>query len=222
MPIRELDVIGIDSEEATNFVRHLGLADEAGELPEDSASLRIIHMGPPLERAITRAPIRCVGTLPVSRVEILLIREFVARLEDEIEAANLRRPVDQYCIVPHVERDQIVGGRTVRFRRFNCGGFVLEAYRSASIQLLDTDEEALPQVSLALLKKQYPDLATALDRPAIRKRMGLVGQGPWPVVLCGYVLNALDRTEAEIRARPYKAEEGDELFPPRRTPSTSY
>ena len=41
------------------------------------------------------------------------------------------------------------------------------------------------------------------------------GDGPWPVVLAGYVLNSLNRDEDEIRSAPYNATAGDEFFPPR-------
>jgi hypothetical protein len=155
--------------------------------------------------------------VPLSRDEIFRIRVFVGRVQGELRAANLRRAMDQYCIAPHVSPLTDKDG-TILFRRFNCAGFVLEAYRSAGISLLDTGGEALPEVGLDLLKEQYPDFASALDRPTLRERMGLTGSGPWPVVLCGYILNALDRTEDQIRAQPYRANPGDERFPPRPVP----
>ncbi len=94
---------------------------------------------------------------------------------------------------------------------------VIEAYREVEIDLLQTDPETLPSVSLESLARQYPALATLLQRPQVREAYGIPGEGPWSVVLAGYVMNALVRTAEVIRRQPYKAESGDEFFPPRRT-----
>jgi hypothetical protein len=93
---------------------------------------------------------------------------------------------------------------------------VIEAYRDAGIDVVRTEEEDLPPVSLAELKAQYPELAGVLDKAQARKMFGIAGSGPWRVVLARYVLNALDRTEHEIRSTAYCARVGDGFFPPRR------
>jgi hypothetical protein len=50
---------------------------------------------------------------------------------------------------------------------------------------------------------------------------GIPGEGPWPVVLAGYVINALVRPEEEIRRVPHTARLGDEFFPSRRLESSA-
>jgi len=150
--------------------------------------------------------------------EQLQIRLFSEELESEYNAAQIRHSRDQYVICPHVKEISREDD-TAAYLRFSCAGFVIEAYREADIDLLWTDLAHLPLVGLEVLKAQYPEFAGMLERPRIRDEFGVGGDGPWPVVLAGYVLNALDRSETEIRSTPYRATEGDEFFPPR-TPAT--
>ena len=65
---------------------------------------------------------------------------------------------------------------------------------------------------LESLVKQYPDLATLLHNPKVRESHGIPGDGPWPVVLAGYVMNALARTAEEVRRVAHTADVGDEFF----------
>ncbi|HVA46794.1 MAG TPA: hypothetical protein VNH11_10555 [Pirellulales bacterium] len=61
----------------------------------------------------------------------------------------------------------------------------------------------------------YPWAKDRLDDPAFRREMG-IGEGDrWPVVLAGYVVNALNRAVELIRQAPYEPMRGDEFFPPR-------
>lgn len=52
----------------------------------------------------------------------------------------------------------------------------------------------------------------------MRETYGIPGDGPWPVVLAGYVINSLDRSEEDIRRDPHAARAGDEYFPSRHVP----
>lgn len=73
-----------------------------------------------------------------------------------------------------------------------------------------TDQDQLPPVSLQLLDAAYPGVEA---RPDLRARYKLGGDGPWNVVLAGYVLNALDRPVDAIRREPYQPVPGDGFFP---------
>ena len=119
-----------------------------------------------------------------------------------------------YVVHPHV-REQTAPDGTVIYRRFSCAGFVIEAYREVGIELVVTEEGRLPSVPLNTLLLAYPDLQAELQSPRLRRMCGLPGEGPWAVVLPGYVLHSLDRPESEIRGSPYLPREGDEFFPPR-------
>jgi hypothetical protein len=147
--------------------------------------------------------------------EQLQIGLFSDEVESEYEAARLGKFRDQYIICPHlkeVHRED----QTVLYHRFSCAGFVLEAFREAEINILWTDLAPLPLVGPDALKTQYPEFAKILDRLREREKLGIPGDGPWPVVLAGYVLNALARPEREIRNTPYLPRAGNEFFPPRR------
>lgn len=214
--VRKYDVIGQDSIGTSEFVGHVGLADEEKNPFGESDELSLVHMMPPLERGIPHSPINCVGTVGLTVDEMRQIDVFVDELKSEYEAARIRNDRRrQYVIAPHVH-DVLADDGIVIFRRFNCGGFVIESYREAGIELLLTDLNSLPAVSLETLVRQYPDLAALLHNPMVREKYGIPGDGPWSVVLAGYVMNALNRTTEEIRRQPHTADVGDEFFPSRR------
>lgn len=213
VPIRQFDVVGSDSTGTARFVRHVALAADAHVAYDASSPLRVLHMGPPLESA-GECVANCVGSVTLSVDEQQQIGIFFAELASEYQAAQVS-DLRQYVVVPHVDElrreDQ-----TIVCRRFSCAGFVIEAYREAKIDLLATDTMTLPPVSLDTIRAQYPDLAPRLDNRRLRAVLGIAGDGPWSVVLAGYVLNSLDRLDAAIRTTPYRAMAGDEFFPPRR------
>ncbi len=212
--IRRFDVIGLDASSEPGFVGHVALAAEGRSGHVASETLPVDHMRPPLERpGECHADWVCSAGLSVR--ERRQIGVFSAMIESEYKAAQIGSSREQYVICPHVEnvrRDD----HTILYRRFSCVGFVLEAYRDAGISVLWTDLAPRPLVGLDALKTQYPEFARILDRPRERKKFGIPGDGPWPVVLSGYVLNALARPEKAIRTTPYLARAGDEFFPPRR------
>jgi len=155
-----------------------------------------------------------VGSAGLTVDEQLQLRLFSEEVESEYEAARLGSFRGQYVICPHVKEVRRED-QTVVYRRFSCVGFVLEAYREAQIDLLRTNVALLPLVGLDALKVQYPVFAPLLNSPRVRAEFGIGGDGPWPVVLAGYVINALDRPETAIRSTPYRATAGDEFFPTR-------
>jgi hypothetical protein len=120
----------------------------------------------------------------------------------------------EYCVRPHTDTfTRPLQDDTVQFRQFSCAGFVIEAYKEAGIELIDTDETRLPLVGLAALCAAYPDQQEVLYLPVQREKKNLPGEGPWPVVMAGYVINALDYPRDKL---PYTPQPGDEYFPPRR------
>jgi hypothetical protein len=214
--IRKYDVVGQNSSGASEFIEHVALADEERRSFGESDGISLVHMMPPLRRETSHSPIHCVGTVDLTVDEIREIDVFIDEIESEYEAARIRNDRrQQYVIAPHVRPIQAPDG-TMICRRFSCAGVVIEAYREIEITLLQTEPATLPAVSLDSLERQYPDLAPMLQRPKVREDYGIPGDGPWPVVLAGYVMNALVRTAEEVRRQPYTAESGDEFFPSRR------
>ncbi len=175
-------------------------------------------MRPPLERA-GESHANCIGSASLTADEQLQIGLFSNEVESEYHAAQVR-DVQQYVISPHADEIRRED-HTVVCRRFSCAGFVIEAYREARIDMLETGHDDLPLVSLDTLKTQYPVFARHLDHVRLREQIGIPGDGPSPVVLAGYVVNALDRPETVIRSTPYRAIAGDEFFAPRRRGESS-
>jgi len=162
-------------------------------------------MGPPLQ---TDGAIRvhAAGRVPLTVEEITRIEAWIEKIVDEYQAADVQGR-QQYVIHPPWEdrRDQNTGVR--RYRRFSCAGFVLDAYSQVDIELLEIEEAALPGVDRETLLVAYP----RIDRVDLG-RFGLHGDGPWRIVLAGYVLHALNRATQEVRQEPYRAKPGNGFF----------
>lgn len=156
--------------------------------------------------------VHSLGWAGLTTDEIQQMRVFIERLDSEYEANRITgKPGRQYVIHPHVrETDD-----RCSFRRFNCAEFVIEAYRYAGIDVVVTDPEQLPGVELDTIVRAYPDHRDSLNNSRFRARLGLEGDEPWPVVLAGYVLNALNRSVEDIRSGRYAPKDGDEFFPSR-------
>jgi hypothetical protein len=97
-----------------------------------------------------------------------------------------------------------------RYRRYSCAGFVLDAHLQVEIELVETDEASLPEVGRDEIGAAYPELARMDDQR--RTWLGIPGDGPWRVLLAGYVLHALNRPTDKIRSEPYRARPGDCRF----------
>lgn len=195
------------------FVIHAGLVDRDGEQLIKNVSL--VHMAPPLEIAGHMA-VDVRGAFSLNDEEKQRLRVFISRHSREHRAYRSLRGVslykrfeDMYCIVPH---SMLIKERGVELHtRFSCAGFVYEAYESARLNLLDLN--ALPYIDLPILKQSYPRFADQIESPDFRASLGLQGDGPWPVMLCGYLFHALNRSDEEIRSNPYRPEVTDAYFP---------
>lgn len=215
--LRVYDAIGQDSERIPEFIRHVGLSTEQREQLRCREAISMVHMAPPLQIETAPDCAHVVGSVPLTSDEIQQMSVFIDELRSEFEA-NDAREIHQYVIRPHVLPKRDSDGTTI-YMRFNCAGFVIEAYRAAGIDLLHTFDDDIPMCSLQDLLLAYPDVSDHLQNAAFRQReqINLPGEGPWPVVLPGYVLNALAREEEVLRTEgPYHAVPGDEYYPSHR------
>lgn len=205
--LSRFDVVGRHSDEVPTFVRHVALFNMDNREVDHDDTVVVVHMGPPL-KTDQRLPAHVAGRIPLTNNQINIIKTWIAKVEDEYQTANARKH-EQYSIRHPWEDipDENTGVR--RYRRYSCAGFVLDAHRQADISLLVIDEEALPEVTKDTLEAAYPE---AFRQPRRLAKFSLQGNGPWRVVLAGYVLHALDRSSDEIRTEPYLAQGGDELF----------
>lgn len=212
--------VGASDGNVPGFVAHvvLCLAEKPQIANVNKRQLNTIHMGPPLGEE--SQSIDVVGTalldpdgLPPS--ERRQIKVFVDDRKEERKAQKdrlARLPLveqlySEYVILPAY----IEPTAEVSLWRFSCAGFVLKAYESANIHLIN--DRNLPSVTLETLKTAYPQMARRLDRVEIRERLG-IGEGTaWPAVLAGYVVNSLNRSPVTIRSQAFSPARGDEFFP---------
>ncbi len=212
--VRKYDVASMDSESVPQFVGHVGLSNDGPkELGKDKTPpcLSMVHMMPPLHDNRHLWPIHAVGTANLSEGQVFQIKILCQRQQKEYEAQQARETA-QYVIRPHMKPPD----GQYPFHRYSCAGFVIEAYRWAGIDLVTLSDTAVPRASLATLKEAYRTYEKELDDPVQRAEYGLEGPEPWPVVLAGHVMNALDRSADDIRRAPYQPSYGDEFFPARR------
>jgi hypothetical protein len=209
--IRKYDVAAQDSDNKVKFIQHVGLSEDDRDDIRWNTQISLAHMGPPLRRGDRGYPIHAIGTANLTVGQCRQIDVFIDEQRSEYEAEKIRRH-QQYVIHPHVREPDA----EVSCRRFSCAGFVIVAYQYAGIDLVITDPDLLPTVSLETLSQAYPRSTSRLQDPDIRIQYGLKGDPPWPVVLAGYVMNALDRPSEEIRREPYQPVAGDEFFPSQR------
>lgn len=227
--VEVFDVLGFDSPQQAEFVAQVALAAQDLTLSEQApVKPRVSHMLPPL---LVDAPYplgQCHGAVGLEELEKRSIAAFVRQVRSEFEAEQARRQAvgrwggrardrfraDQYIIRPHVRWP----GEERPYHQFSCAGLVLEAYAEAGIVLVDAGESNLPPCHLAALMIAYEPMSMHLQDAAFRLEKGLDGDGPWPILLAGHIINALNRPGKEIRSKPYRPVVGDEFFPPRPAP----
>jgi hypothetical protein len=191
--VQESEIIGEDGQ--TPFVKHLGLCAKNETYPRDNVVVN--HMGPPLE-INGRMSADVVARADLLDDERRRIKVFIDRHVGEHLTEGLRQ-LNSYCIHPHAKDEPASDGTRI-YTRFNCAGFALEAYHFAGIHPIDIS--AIPAIDLASLTRAYP-IASRLTGP-LRVMFGIDGDGPWPVLLPGYVIHALNRTPAQIRSERYR------------------
>jgi hypothetical protein len=211
-PVGRYDIIGEYSKTGPgDFIRHVGLAVNSVAGIGDNEIISVAHMGPPLENSGTMSA-QIVGSANLTVDDIEQIRIFIdERLPEHAAAVKRSGKHKTYVVRPHVQAEPGRDG-TVIFYRYSCAGFIIEAYRSAGIRFIETAEDKLPLVSLELIMKAYADLFLHGDRPKARKLMGIEGDGPWRVILAGYILHALNRPDEMLRQTPYQPVAGNESF----------
>lgn len=205
------------SDGATDLMLHALLCNEADVRDDvtDKTVLRAFHMGPPL--GPRRDSCDAFGTANLTAQQKTKIKSFIDERREECAAEKKRQSElgsrwdarSQYLI--HPEATPPTPGYSLW--RFNCVGFVLQAYLRARIKLVTGP---YPLKTVDDLKRLYPGAAIYLDDPDQRTALGLESGDRWPVVLVGYLLHSMQRSVERINgpsAEPYCPREGDEFFP---------
>lgn len=216
--ISRSDVVAFDAEDVRNFLRHTALASDGHQSVTTGDNVSVNHMGPPLERD-GQCRVDATGSAELNDDELNAIELFIDEHHGE-QQAQMERQRSQgdrfpdYIVHPHT--DYSPDGS---FRRFSCTGYVVEAYRDAGIDLIEI--AAVPAIDLQMIYLAYPDLPRLEANPQLRQRagvrsrqdLGLAGDGPWPVLLPGYLLHSLARDAGPVRQGAYSPAPGDECFP---------
>lgn len=210
------DVVGEDGGEPA-FVGHTGLANSAGS--QNAARIPVLDMQPPLHGQDTPGQIRAdvVGSAILTDDDVQKIKTFIDRHANEhrlflqlSRSELITAAPEMYCILPHARPFDEDDGRYARMR-FSCAGFVFEAYKKARIKLLDPN--ALPPVDIADIRLCYPNQIRLMEDGRVSPEdLGLAGDGPWPVLLCGYLFHALNRDGDAVRREPYVPSVADRHF----------
>lgn len=189
-PISDLSIAVFMGE--ARFVKHVAIVDYYDPHRE---RVYIKHMRPPFEpdAMVPRQRVPAFCSMELSEDDIAEIRLFISQMEQPLrEFARIRNdPVllTQYCVIPHFCLNPQFGFRG------SCAGFVHEAYRAAGIVLVDVSS-SLPLIEYETLDAIYGiGLCSADDLAGI----GLSGDGPWRVLLPGFLVNSMLRPDHDIR-----------------------
>jgi hypothetical protein len=105
----------------------------------------------------------------------------------------------------HEERCPVTG--RLKNLWLSCAGFVIYLYEKSKVVkklLVPYSKQFFPTVDLDTIH------AAGFRLPSkIMSHIGLSGDGPWPVVMPGYVVNAFNRKDEDIRNIPYFPREED-------------
>lgn len=187
----DFSIVGLFSTELPKFVKHVALMDGDNSLPNE---VRVYHMGPPLvsnprdgavspeNRLLTP---HLAVTLNLNEDQLVKLARWAARIATEEGPVDERRNT----ILPAVRIEYSETGQP-KFHRFSCAGYVFAAMQQIDIPLCD--EQAIPTIGTSLLQLVYRDLNTLIDRPKLRKYMGIGSDAPWPVLLPGYLFHGAD------------------------------
>ena len=188
--------------QGTNFITHVGLASEQQCGIKYGDTVKWTHVFSFFRRAEDR--VHVIGKIRLSAEERESMDIFITDCEEEIEKIKRFERPKQFIIFPHKEERSAERP----YCRYSCAGFVLEAYRRIHVTILE--EDVIPAQSLDFLDEYYPGLAECSIKE--REALGLIGTGPWRVVLPGYVLNAFNRSEKKIRQEPFRPKVSHSFF----------
>lgn len=223
LTVRPFDILGL---ELTGFLCHSMLCDEPSpkEDVDSRTKVRVAHMCPPIVANAWRCDV--VSGIHLSEPERRKIQRFVERFRKEMEANAKQIELtsqDQLQTLPsepryliHPERIPPKAGYTLW--SFSCVGFVVSAYKNGGITILS---HRRPLKTIEDLKQLYPNRAAELNDAQKQAEYLPNGGNSWPVALVGYLFNAFNRSDEEVRQVPFEPQLGDEHFPSWRSTASS-
>ncbi|NUQ72895.1 MAG: hypothetical protein HUU21_04995 [Polyangiaceae bacterium] len=183
-----------------NAVSHVGILVRRQPI-KDGESVAVYHMANPRDR------LQLPGAMNAHAAAWLvdLIEHEHGRIENWLEEFETSAIEIEYSAFP--ANDVIVDKATGRpiGRKFSCAGFVQACYQEALGVRLIVPKDELPEVERGVLQLVWPAPLVTRGR-----QYGLVGPGPWKVLLPSYLFHALSKKRAEL---PHKPLHPDPYFP---------
>ncbi len=116
-----------------------------------------------------------------------------------------------YIAHPPIREEYDCVTKRIKNLWFSCAGFVIYLYeRSKAVGklLVSYSEPSFPTVDQEIIQDTWFGHGRKLPQE-ILSTLGLLGDGRWPVVMPGYVVNAFKRENDIIRSTPYFPKEED-------------
>jgi hypothetical protein len=223
----QFSIVGTHSNDVNGFVQHVSLLATECEL-KTSSEVPVWHMGPPIYTSSSNStgltsPKKCradlIAQIPLTSDNRKSMLHWKAKIEKEERPG---KPFEQYVVAPSVLWVRSETGRRL-YRRFSCAGFVMSCYSSAGIVILNK-EASLPEVSVQDVELAYPQFRRLEEAPEQTRarvgfaglgHLGIAGDGPWRIVLAGYLFHALRRfTQDNPKPDPHTPESVAEAYYP--------
>jgi len=189
--VQRFAIVGTYSKQPP-FVGHAALLRKEETLNGPS-TVSVHHMGPPIEN-LAQVSCHLIGQINLTNEEIESIENWLADVDTQYCDWKLL-PFQQYIIKPHMKWEKSEKGRPIR-QRFSCVGYVIEAYKAAGIELLETAN--LPGANKLLLMQAYSEFSEILNKPRLANNLGVPGNGPWKVALAGYLFHSTGRYSSSM------------------------
>lgn len=178
-------------DEQTNAVNHVALIAIPTVLGGTQDPV-VTHMGPPFgDSELQNA--RLLAFVRLTEQQEMAISDWITDVKTRIHPRLDYVGTPSHALIPDEN------GRGL-YWRFSCSGFVVRAYQEAGLNLV-AEEPALPLVGKALLHSVWQHVFSHMQPGPVRDRAvsfkmrqwGFTGEGPWRVLLPGYIFHALNQ-----------------------------
>ncbi len=194
------------------FVKHAAILKGDTAVLFGADDIFVWHIGPPLVAGPQttaaaaekgrKTSIHIVGFVNLDADDIEGIETWLSDVdkEDRPLKGSLTDVLAQYRVSPPIYW-VMAENHTPLYRQFSCVGFVMDCYRAIAINLIDDAQlDRFPDVTIDQVVAAY---GPTVQRDEFRNKLGIPGQGPWKIVLAGYLFHSLNRDNTVIRHTPY-------------------
>lgn len=201
----QYDLIG-ECHQGAGAVTHVGIL--AGPLAiAAGATVSVFDMGSRLQIEPPGSMIAHIAaTLPLTKEQAEGLAEWIAEIKTLAGHC-------EYIALPAAQFVEDGPSERRKYWKFSCAGFVVTAYKEGADIKLVVDEDCLPLLDSSKVREVWgPVLGVTSERLQRRylKAFGLGGDGPWRVLVPGYLFHALEESPEHL---PYTPAATDIAFP---------